>query len=544
VAALKGKIAALTNFLETSFNRTFIRAYAEQLHDIELRLLAAQLSGWVRYAGKENLTETDLNRLGVTDIDPDDVNQYMDSQQLDELGKIMGVLRDDGQRATGVVTVQTASDQTRVPEGMEVATQPDFQGNYRSFSVDANSDGEIDEDSNDYVTPSAGNTTVDVDVIANDIGTEFNNALISFLPNPPVGVEGVSNQTAATGGENVQSDESLREDIENAVFETSGGGTVVGIEGFVADNATGVSDVELDEFTDEDPPFVDVIVDGGSEQDVLDAIDDSRPAGVRHNLVRPESVLLGVTTELVGTDIDISFVESEIDSYLTDLSLGDEYRRSKLMQRILNSDTDMADLETLTTLLIEVSNEVHEYSSGTDIYRLNQFPVGDVVSDTNLYQSSIDVYELSYDEINDNSNVSVRAVVAGEVITLTRGTDYEVVDDSGNGDNDSIDFSIGGDDPDDQSVFETDYHHESWTIDSTIEDEQGNTYDQGTDWDLVDDDSDSRKDSIDWSIGGSSPSDGDTFTVDYEPRRVIARDSPTTKRQKFDPSQRIEIIVI
>lgn len=539
---LEGKIVKLTNFLETSFNLTWINAYAEQIHDLEVQAFVAQIAGWARYSGKTDLDETDLERLGVDGADPDEVTQYIESSHLDELAKLVGVERDPGQKATGQVTIQTASDTTKVNEGLEVSTQPDSDGNYLSFYVDADSDGTIEENSNEYVTPSSGSTEVTVDIIADSIGTEYNvgSGTITYLPDPDPGIEGVNNSNETTGGEPEQSNESLREDVQNAVFASSGGGTVAGIEGYIDENVNGVSDVSLDEFYSQQPPYVDVIVDGGSDTDVTDAISESRPAGVEHRLVRPENINLGVITEVVGSDIDTSFVSNQIEDYLLDLSLNDEFRRSILIHRILNADTDVEDVGSLSVQILDINGESKTYQSGTSIYELDFAPLGKVRSDERLYDTNTNVYSLSFDNVVDSS-VTVRAYVDNEWVTLTNDTDYDVVDDNGDGNLDAIDFSIGGSDPDDRTVFDVDYETDSWTIASTIEDESGDTYDKGTDWDLVDNDGDGIEDSIDWSIGGSTPDDGEQYTVDYNPDRIIVEDLNVSKREKVGSADSVTV---
>jgi hypothetical protein len=535
---LRGRIAQLTNFLDSSFNSTWISAFSSSIHDLEARLLAAQFAGWVNYAGSE-IDQTDLDQLGVDGVTPEEVNEHMQDQHLDELGALVGVERDEGSRATGDVTIQTATDSTRVPEGMKVSTTFDEDGDRLTFLVDADGDGEIGDTG--FVTPSSGQTEVTVDVIAEDIGSEYNvgAGAINRFPNPPIGVEGVTNNVETTGGENVQSNESYRDDITNAVFESSGGGTTAGIRGYIEQNVTGVTDVAIEEFASEQPPRVDVIVDEGSDSAAETAIDESRPAGIQHDLVRPETISLGVDAELVGSDIDQSFVEDQITSYLTSLSLDEEFRRSVLTQRILNADDDIEDIGSMTVLLLSADREGHVYQTGTDIYELDFAPLGNVTEEQFLYDDGTDVYSLEYEQINDSS-VTVTAVVDGERTTLTNDTDYDVVDTNSDSNLDGLDFSIGGDSPDNRTVVEVEYTHESWTIDSEIEDDSGDTYQQGTDWQLIDDNSDSRQDSIDWSIGGSTPDDSELFTVSYEAKRDVPDDLATSQREKVGAGSRIE----
>lgn len=50
-----------------------------------------------------------------------------------------------------------------------------------------------------------------------------------------------------------------------------------------------------------------------------------------------------------------------------------------------------------------------------------------------------------------------------------------------------------------------------------VVDDSGDTYARGTDYAVIDNDGDGKLDTLDWSVGGASPDDGETFTVDYTP---------------------------
>lgn len=536
-SSLEGKIVKLTNFVTNSFNDTWLSAYSSQVHEVEARVLVAQLSAWPDYAGSSSLTQTDLDRLGVDGVDPSELNRLMEGNQLDELAKIVGAERDPGTKATGKVTVETATDDTRVPEGMEVATEPDVDGNYLSYFVDADGDGTIEDDSSIYVTPDTGTTQVTVDVIAGTVGSNFNvgPGSITQLPSPPVGVEGVSNTNAIDGGDDRQTTEEFREDVNQAVFKTSGGGTAAGVEGYIQDNVTGVADVEVDEFAKQQPPFVDVIVDGGTETAVRDAIDASRPVGIKHNLVRPEDVSIGFRVEVVGDDVDTSFLRNQLLDHLADLGIGERLVRSDVINTIHAVDNHVNNVGSLTTKTIDIGGELHVFESGTSIYRLDFAPLGIVEGETRLFDSDKNVYGTAYPGV-DATTAELIATVSGDETTLVEGTDYSVVDSDSDGSNDAVDFSIGGSNPDDRTTYELEYDHSSWSIPSVIEDENGNTYDKGVDWDLIDNDSDGRQDSIDWSIGGDSPSDGVRWTIEYSPKRIVPNDLPLDIRERIAPN--------
>lgn len=540
---LTGSIDSLTNFVESGFNNAWLTAYSQQLHDIEVRLLAAQLSGWVDYAGKDTFNQDELDRLGVNGVDPAELNEHMDDQQLDEVAKLVGVERDPGQKATGQVTFDVSTDTVEIPEGYEVGTEPDDSGNYLSYLVDADGDGEITEDSDATVSPDGGASTVTVDVIAEDIGKGFNvgSDSITFIPNPKPGLEGVTNGTEVTGGTNEQTNPEFRQDVKEAVFANSGGGTAKGLSGHIKENATADIDVSLDEVTGQSPPYVDVIVDGGSNTEIENLIAESRPVGIEHYLVRPEVRQLGVRAEVVGTDIDNSYVTEQITDHLVDLTLNDEFRRSKMIRDIHNADLNIEDIGSLTVTVESVDGESDVYETGTSVYALDFAPLGVVDAERRLYDSATSIYSFAFDDVTASS-VVVEASVDGDQTELARGTDYAVVDTDGDGANDAIDFSVGGVNPDEYTTFELEYTHNSDSIASTITDADGNTYDRGTDWDLVDNDADGLNDSIDWSIGGTTPADGTRYSVDYSPGRDIPRDLVVSKREKVGASASISTL--
>ncbi|MDY6780071.1 MAG: baseplate J/gp47 family protein [Halobacteria archaeon] len=55
-----------------------------------------------------------------------------------------------------------------------------------------------------------------------------------------------------------------------------------------------------------------------------------------------------------------------------------------------------------------------------------------------------------------------------------------------------------------------------------VEDASGDAYVEGTDYDDVDSDADGDIDSIDWSVGGASPNDGENWTMDYDVDHDVA----------------------
>lgn len=602
---ITGKTAKLTNFAETSFNYVWTRGWSRDIQEQEEQALAALLAAWPDYAGKE-LTQDDMESLGI-EYDPDEINEYMDSQHLDELAKLVGESRFEGQKAKGKVTFQVSGDSVQIFEGVTIGTTPDANGEFLSFQVDANGDGEINEDSDASVSPDPGETEVAVDIVAEEVGTEYNVGAgqITFLPSPPVGVLGVANDTATSGGLGVQSDEDFREDIKTAVTRTSGGGTVAGVAGFISNNVDGVDNdsVLVQEFVEENPPFANVVVDGGSDQEVLDAIDKARPVGIQHNLVRPAIYQIRVDSTVSGSSsINTNRITNNIEEYILSLQLGQNFLQDKVIQTIFNSDDSVDNIVQLDTTLASVINEFKEYNEnstyrlgysygegglareitddedntyekGTDYVETSVTPSGDLngvdwgvggSSPQNGIEFLADYYmseRFTFTDSNttyttDGSPVS-STVVVDEDGNKYDSSAYTFNDTDGDGYNDEIewlDTSVISDTSpffvkygqeqeidlvseeekvfdNTQGVYSLEYTVKSSDEDDTIEDANGNTYQEGQDYTFVDTNNSGTVDSVDWSVGGSQPSDGVSFYVTYRNGEVV--EAP--ERYKVDP---------
>lgn len=418
---LKGKIDKLTNFVTGSFNDLWTNAFSKQLRENQEALLASQLSGWIEYAGGP-VTEDDLSSLGIDSVKAEDVNEYMHDNDLDELVRIVGTERDPGDKASGEVEVTVSNDSVTIPEGTEFGTDPDTDGTYLSYFTTSR-----------VQTPD-NQTSVLVNVVADEVGEEYNvgSGQITYLPNPPNGVEGVINETSITGGVNRESNEDLRVRAKNSVLEHSGGGTVDGIEGYIRNNVDGVITVRVEEFSNSSPPYGDVIVDGGDDPDVLDAIDQSHPSGVLHNLVRPTRYTIDVYAEVEGSNVTTDSAERLVASYIDGLELGENMYRDKVIQKIMNADVD---IDNIVTLDIEIVNDPYTFVSGTNVYQLDK-------------------------DVSDDGIVEVTGVSGGSSTTFIEDTDYQEWNSTTGSTatpHDSIDWSLAGSDPDGGTEFYVDY---------------------------------------------------------------------------------------
>jgi len=441
---IKSAIASaseITNFSPNSPEKAITDdGFAAEFRERQHEALSVQLSARIDYAGK-TITEEDLEDLDVDPekVDRDLLNSFQSDDDLDELAKRNGVFRDPGSFATGTVTFQTTSDSVTISKGTIVGTQPDSDGDYLAFET------------TEEVSPAAGTTEVDANIRAVDRGPDWNvgSGTITYIPSPPPGVEGdppVSNANATTGGEAEESNSELRQRAKDFLITTSGGGTKGGLEGAIIAEFAGLDDgdVIVDEFPKADPIYGDVIIDGGpSDADATDAIDKYRPVAVSHNLVRPTKVTIDVDATVSGTDVDAAEVEAEVNDYLTELGIGDDVVRDQIVATTMTADLDIEGIDSLT---VRVADETHTYDSATAIYALDKAPI-----------------------------------VADSV--------------------------------------------------ANVVDASGDAYVNGTDYDETDDDADGEQDAIDWSVGGSSPNDGEDFDVDYE----VPDDIPVGDREKAEP---------
>lgn len=454
---LINRISGLTNFTETSFNFVWTNAYADRFRDAELALLATQFSGWVDYSGGP-IQQDDLDALGITDVTADEVNQFMEDQDLDELVKIVGIDRDGGQKAAGVVTFTTQSQQTTIPSGTSVGTQPDSNGDFFEYVT------------TEEVSTASGVTEVDADIEAVEVGENYNtgSGTVTYLVNPPTGVQSVTNDNAIEGGDDPETNDELRERAKDAIFTTSGGGTAAGVTGYIESNVADVTSIAIKEYpggnqslasdspspggpggSSADTPFADVIVEGGNSSDINTAIDESRPVAIQHNLVRPIFITVGVDIDVTGSNIDTAAVEASLNTYLTGLDLNESVYRDQVIQRIMNADNG---IDNITDLSVHIENETHTYdsdNSGGDapnhpLYKLNK-------GDSMGYDSSEDSSSPGLTGIRD-----VTGTLSGSDHTFVEATDFDegTVDGSSV---DAIDWGLGGDNPDEDTDFNVTY---------------------------------------------------------------------------------------
>lgn len=535
---LSSTVSRITNFVSGSFNDAFVSAYSEQIREAEIKALAAELAGTVDYAGKE-LTQADLNREGITGVDPEEINKYMHDSQLDNLAANFSVSRFQGSPATGSVEIEVSSTDTEIPEGFEVSTQPTSSGDLNSYYVDPDGDGEVNPESDVTVTPESGTTAV-VNVTADEAGTEYNTGpgTVTYLPNPKPGIQSVTNIEPIDGGEDVQSNESLRQDVKTALFDSSGGGTESGIIGYIEGNAsTNVTVGGVKQYFDSSPTFVDVIVDGGEDTEIRRLMNEARPVGINHNLVRPSTINLGSLTYAVGTDLKPVSIRDSISGFLETLGSGDTFYWSSLLQQVMSSDTNIQSIPAMNMSINEIQKDRKTYDNTQSTYSLSYGPIGAVYDEKHAVDTPSSSYELMFDQI-DETTVSVTAIVDDSKKELA-DTEFTIEDANSDGNLDTltIDPSVT---PDEGTTLSVDYQHSAGSFER-ITSLDGSEYVKGTDYSTLDTNGDGTIDAIEW-LSGATPADGERFEMQYTANRSIGGDITADDFERFSSDQgQIEI---
>ena len=531
---LEQRIDGLDNFGEQSFNNAFLTAHSEQVREAEIKAVAASLAGSVEYAGRD-LTESDLDDLGLTTIDPEEINLYMDDSQLDRLALNFGIRRDAGERASTTVEFEVSDDSVEIEEGTVVSTSLSGE-NQLDFLVDVDGDGQITTDPRPTVSPDAGSTTVTTNAIADEVGSEYNVAAgaITSIPIPRPGVQSVINTENATGGSDQQSNESLREDVQTALFTGSGGGTTSGISGYIeSETSEEISSIGINEFTDQQPPFVDVIVDGGDKHELLELIDESKPPGIEHNLVRPTRINIVAHTDILSSSaVDTDILIDAITSRIAALDVGDNLYHTALLQSVLGADINIISGPSINVGYGAVKNDQYRYYSEESVYEIEYGPLGVVTDEQHVITEEVSTIELLFRDV-DPSTAEVIVVAEEDEIDLVEGDDYDIVD--GRGTNSAIElYDVSYTPP--RAELQLEYEHNSWTVES-VESEYGESFTEGSEYELIDTTDDGLIDSIKWLV--DPVEDGERFQIEYEPRRDITTDVIVDNTALFTPSTEI-----
>lgn len=212
---------------------------------------------------------------------------------LDRSASLTGSIR-EGATKTRVVCTCFGTDGTIIPSD-RIVKQPNTENRFLSIetkTIGESVSGEVDII---FEAEEAG----DIEALASSI-TE--------IVTPVAGWASVNNPADAfIQGQDVESDEDFRARRREEI-NVAGGGTIEGIADFLRENVADLEDVFIFE-NDQDievdgrpPHSLEIVVDGGDDQDVFDNIWESKGGGIE--LVGSES---GTVTDSMGVDRTIKF---------------------------------------------------------------------------------------------------------------------------------------------------------------------------------------------------------------------------------------------
>lgn len=209
---------------------------------------------------------SELDSLGLAVFNSRSVNTAI-GYALELLGDVFGVRRNPATRATGYVTF-TGNDGIGIPEGTQLQS---ISGMFYRTTEDV------------VITGGLATSSIIAEAYGQGSNTSVDTVTIISIPIP--NVTSVTNEEEITGGENQETDVQLRERIK-LYGRAIGKSTLKAIFKAVAEvpNVTSVRVYEnathtIDENGNE-PHSIHVYVQGGDDEDVFEAIYDSRGAGI------------------------------------------------------------------------------------------------------------------------------------------------------------------------------------------------------------------------------------------------------------------------
>lgn len=277
-------------------------------------------------------------------------NGYIDSsygEDVDKVVAILGIERNRATRSRGSVIFYRDSPADRdyfIPRGTSVETLANKDGISIQFSTLEDAFLRI------------GETQVSVlaeCVLDGEIGNIPPNT-ISIINNPPLGIESVRNDEGFSGGEEEESDESLKERAKT-ILDAVGLGTIDALY-FKVRDIPGVRNVLVRDLA-RGIGTVDILVLGDViplPQNKLDEINnvimETKSGGIDVLLLEPEVIYVNIDFIMYlaedSNPIEIEEKVTEaIESYINNLNIGERLILNQLRRHILNADINIEDIK-------------------------------------------------------------------------------------------------------------------------------------------------------------------------------------------------------
>lgn len=218
-------------------------------------------------------------------------------------------------------------EEIKIPKGTNVSTYSRDPKNMRVF-----------ETANDEILKISpdGKWEVDVPVRAIVSGKEGNvyAGTIILMPQPPRGIEYVTNKKDILNGTEAESDEELRNRAKHAL-QVAGKATLISLKSAI-EGVKGVRSVRIEDMPDDVPGIVKAIVSGGNEEEIRKVIEDTRAAGIKVEFERPKIIDIDISiTAVLNKGVEPLLIEKNIElkvkDYISSLNIGEEVVYSKIM---------------------------------------------------------------------------------------------------------------------------------------------------------------------------------------------------------------------
>jgi uncharacterized phage protein gp47/JayE len=161
---------------------------------------------------------------------------------------------------------------------------------------------------------------------------------VCVMPQPLSGVEYVINKGNITNGVDIEGDDELRERARHAL-EFAGKATYSSLESAIK-SVEGVRSLLVEDMPDNVPGLVKVVVDGGDMEKIQYMIDETRAAGIKVEVSRPEIVHIDVSLVLilkkgVNPTLIVEEAEEQIRSYISTLGIGSDVLYSRVVESVV-----------------------------------------------------------------------------------------------------------------------------------------------------------------------------------------------------------------
>ena len=134
---------------------------------------------------------------------------------------------------------------------------------------------------------------------------------ITLMPKPAIGVEHIINRSKLAGGTDLESDEALKSRAKQAL-ELAGKATLGSLRAAL-ESVEGIQSApRIKENPDGIIGLVKVVIDGGAEEDINRAIEDTRAAGIRVEFYRPKIVSLDFDITVIPKSQNMSPTQTEL----------------------------------------------------------------------------------------------------------------------------------------------------------------------------------------------------------------------------------------